>query len=141
LRVADRSAKTGSKGISRPNHPIGTFSQPDEGNPAPVREAILEIAQRLGPESDFLMTGTLRSRGEVVQPVANYVGITGEVCDWSLARALVKASPCPVILASGIGPDNAYESIQQVRPAGIGSCTRTNAWNGRGQPIRFHKEL
>ena len=74
------------------------------------------------------------------QPVAGYVGITGEVCDWELARALVEASPIPVILAGGISPENVFDAIGRVRPAGIDSCMQTNARDALGKPIRFRKD-
>jgi phosphoribosylanthranilate isomerase len=112
-------------------------------DPAPVREAILEIARTLGPCSDFFMTDTLRGfeAGGAVQPVAGYVGITGETCDWDLAGALIGASPIPVILAGGIGPENTCEAIRRLRPAGIDSCTQTNARDALGRPIRFRKDM
>ena len=88
------------------------------------------------------MTDTLRGFEESTgsQPVAGYVGITGDVCDWELARALVEASPLPVILAGGISPENVFEAVGRVRPAGIDSCMRTNAQDALGRPIRFRKD-
>jgi phosphoribosylanthranilate isomerase len=47
----------------------------------------------------------------------------------------------PVILAGGISPDNVAEGIRRVRPAGVDSCTRTNALDKKGVPIRFKKDL
>jgi phosphoribosylanthranilate isomerase len=109
----------------------------------PVREAILEIARTLLPYTDGFMTDTLRGYGGegAVQPVAGYVGITGEVCDWDLAAALVEACRIPVILAGGISPENVRDAIGRVRPAGIDSCTQTNARDNRGRPIRFRKDF
>jgi len=117
--------------------------EPDLPDPAPVREAILEIARMLGRHSDYFMTDTLRGDGnqDAAQPVAGYVGITGEVCDGELAAALVEASPIPVILAGGISPENVHDAIRRVKPAGIDSCTRTNARDSRGKPIRFQKDM
>jgi phosphoribosylanthranilate isomerase len=117
--------------------------EPGLAEPEPVEEAILEIARLLGPASDFFMTDTLRGFEEevTVQPVAGYVGITGEICDWDLAAALVRAAPIPVILAGGIAPENVFDAIHRVRPAGIDSCMQTNARDGRGKPIRFKKDL
>ena len=88
------------------------------------------------------MTDTLRGYAEkgVDQPVVGYVGITGEVCDWELARALVEASPIPVILAGGISAENVFDAIGRVRPAGIDSCMQTNARDALGKPIRFRKD-
>ncbi len=89
------------------------------------------------------MTDTLRGyeKQNADQPVAGYVGITGEVCDWDLAAALVEASRIPVILAGGISPENVFDAIGRVKPAGIDSCTQTNARDNRGRPIRFRKDF
>jgi phosphoribosylanthranilate isomerase len=116
--------------------------EPGPADPDAVREAILEIARTLGPHSDFLMTDTLRGYKDrsAVQPMAGYVGVTGDPCDWDLAKALVGASPVPVILAGGISPENVCEAIGRVKPAGIDSCTQTNARDPGGRPIRFRKD-
>ena len=74
------------------------------------------------------------------QPVQGFVGITGETCEWSVARDLVRGSRIPVILAGGIGPSNVRDGIEQVRPAGVDSCTRTNAEDAQGRNIRFKKD-
>ena len=117
--------------------------EPGLTDPAPVRETILEIARTLEPHTDGFMTDTLRGYGGegAAQPVAGYVGITGEVCDWDLATALVEASHIPVILAGGISPENVFDAIGRVKPAGIDSCTQTNARDNRGRPIRFRKDF
>jgi phosphoribosylanthranilate isomerase len=57
-----------------------------------------------------------------------------------VARDLVQASRIPVILAGGIGPANARQGIEAVAPAGVDSCTRTNALDAGGNPIRFKKD-
>jgi phosphoribosylanthranilate isomerase len=117
--------------------------EPGLTDSASVREVILEIARTLEPYTDGFMTDTLRGYGgeDAVQPVAGYVGITGEVCDWELAAALVEASRIPVILAGGISPENVREAVGRVRPAGIDSCTQTNARDNRGRPVRFRKDF
>jgi phosphoribosylanthranilate isomerase len=53
----------------------------------------------------------------------------------------VDASGIPVILAGGISPQNVIAGILQVKPAGIDSCTWTNAQDKTGSPIRFRKDL
>jgi phosphoribosylanthranilate isomerase len=117
--------------------------EPGLADPAPFREAVLEIARLLEPCSDFFMTDTLRGGREpvAVQPVDGYVGITGEVCDWGIAAALAEASLIPVILAGGISPENVFDAVEKTGPAGIDSCTRTNALDSRGNPVRFRKDL
>ncbi len=123
---------------------IRSIPVPEPGlpEPGPVREAILDAARLLAPSADLFMTDTLRGFAEAAapQPVAGYVGITGEVCDGELARALVEASPLPVILAGGISPQNAFDAVGRVRPAGVDSCTQTNARDALGRPVRFRKD-
>jgi phosphoribosylanthranilate isomerase len=117
--------------------------EPGLADPAPVRETILEIAGMLEGTSDLFMTDTLcgYEKRNADQPVAGYVGITGDICDWDLAAALVEASSIPVILAGGISPENVFDAIGRVKPAGIDSCTQTNARDHRGRPIRFRKDI
>ena len=57
----------------------------------------------LDRHTDYFMTDTLRGfvNETAAQPVAGYVGITGEVWARDLAAALVEASRIPVILAEG----------------------------------------
>jgi phosphoribosylanthranilate isomerase len=69
------------------------------------------------------------------------VGITGQRCSWNTAADLVESSRIPVILAGGVSPDNVVEGIRRVLPAGVDSCTRTNALDKKGVPIRFRKNL
>lgn len=116
---------------------------PGPADSVPVREAILEIARALESCTDWFMTDTLRGgQGQAAdQPVFGYVGITGEVCDWDLAAALVESSGIPVILAGGISPENVFDAIGRVRPAGIDSCSQTNARGAWGQPVRFKKDM
>ncbi len=107
--------------------------------------ASLEMASVFEPFSDWFLTDTLLFNGDqakdVEQPVDGYVGITGKECDWDIAAALVTQSNIPVILAGGIGPENASAGVEKVRPAGIDSCTRTNALDPNGKSIRFAKDV
>ena len=101
----------------------------------------LALARVFEPYSDWFLTDTLlvEQQGQD-QPVSGFVGITGQTCNWQVARELVETSRIPVILAGGIGPENVHEGIALVRPAGVDSCTRTNAVDDRGKPIRFSKD-
>lgn len=118
--------------------PRAGVAQPDE-----IPENILRFAALFAPTSDYFLMDTLIGNpgGQLRQPVAGYVGITGEVCDWNIAKAIVKASPIPVILAGGISDENVCEAIITVKPAGVDSCTRTNAVDKQGRPIRFKKDM
>lgn len=117
--------------------PIGEHGRAD-GVPS------LELAARFEPISDWFLTDTLlggdaeQSRPD--QPVQGYIGITGKTCDWDVARALVRASTIPVILAGGIGAENVTAAIEYVQPAGVDSCTGTNRVGPEGKPVRFQKD-
>ena len=109
-------------------------------------QAVLALAARLEPLSDYFLTDTIITTGgsetvDADQPVQGFVGITGLTCDWSVAARLVAASRIPVILAGGISPENVADGIRQVRPFGVDSCTCTNAVDKHGRPIRFKKDL
>ena len=93
-------------------------------------------AVRFEAESDWLLTDTHLTH----QPVTGFIGITGNVCDWTLAAELVRATPVPVILAGGIGPGNVYDGVMAVMPAGVDSCTGTNAQGSDSKAIRFRKD-
>jgi phosphoribosylanthranilate isomerase len=118
--------------------PIFQPKNPDNGEP-------IELARLFEPISDYFLTDTLITdpSGSVsaLQPVEGFVGITGQVCNWGTAAKLVQSSHIPVILGGGIGPDNVFNGIMDVMPAGVDSCTGTNAVDSRGRPTRFKKDL
>jgi len=107
--------------------------------------ATLEFSRWFEPASDFFLTDTILANQSGTdidsQPVRGFVGITGQRCSWNTAAHLVASCRIPVILAGGVSPDNVAEGIRRVRPAGVDSCTRTNALNKKGVPIRFRKDL
>ena len=106
----------------------------------------LELARMFEPFSDYFLTDTLiisNSDGTApadCQPEAGFVGITGKICDWNVAEELVKSSGIPVILAGGLHPDNVGEAVIKTCPAGVDSCTGTNAVDGKGRSVRFEKD-
>jgi len=97
----------------------------------------LVIARRLEPVSDIFLTDTWL--GE--ETVEGFIGITGQTCDRNMARELVLQSGIPVILAGGLSPENVYNALMEVRPAGADSCTKTNKTDEAGNPIRFQKDF
>ena len=97
----------------------------------------LDIAKTLQALSDIFLTDTWLGK----EPVEGYIGITGETADWEMAQSLVRQSRIPVILAGGLSPDNVYDSIMEVLPAGTDSCTQTNMVVDEGDPIRFQKDF
>ena len=104
------------------------------------RVPTLELARFFEPVSDLFLTDTLLMSSDP-QPVAGFVGITGETCDWRTAAQLVQQSAIPVILAGGLAPENVYAGIMAVKPAGVDSCTRTNAVAEDGKAVRFKKDM
>ena len=104
----------------------------------------LEFCKKFEPYSDFFLTDTMLINQSGVaddsQPVQGFVGITGQPCNWDTAASLVTSSRIPVILAGGVSPANVSDGIMRVRPAGVDSCTLTNALDENGRPIRFKKD-
>lgn len=100
----------------------------------------LEIARLFESVSDYFLTDTFLIN-EDQPPGGGFVGITGRICDREIAEKLVRTSRIPVILAGGIGPENVSESIAYIRPAGVDSCTGTNAADEKGKPVRFKKDI
>jgi phosphoribosylanthranilate isomerase len=110
--------------------------------PVPVKNAApdfptLKIAERMEPVSDIFLTDTWLEQA----PVGGFIGITGRPCDWKRARELVLQSNIPVILAGGLSPDNVFEGLMEVGPAGADSCTQTNKRDKEGNPMRFEKDF
>jgi phosphoribosylanthranilate isomerase len=103
-------------------------------------DPVVELATRFAPISDWFLTDTVLAGSVEDQPVNGFVGITGRPCNWSSARKLVQATRVPVILAGGIGPENVHSAVAQVQPAGVDSCTLTNAVDAVGKPLRFKKD-
>ena len=105
----------------------------------------LELAEMFESVSDYFLTDTLLINNKESisdrQPVENFIGITGDPCDWDMAAELVGRSGIPVILAGGISPENVFDGIRHIRPFGIDSCTNTNAVDENGCAIRFKKEI
>ncbi|MBN1626120.1 MAG: hypothetical protein JW944_06300 [Deltaproteobacteria bacterium] len=97
----------------------------------------LSIAKKIEEVSDMFLTDTWLGK----EPVKGFIGITGQQCDRGLAKDLVKASKIPVILAGGLSPENVYDSLVEIAPAGADSCTLTNKRDEEGKPIRFKKDF
>jgi len=108
-----------------------------------ILKNILHFAELFAPFSDYFLIDTLIGQPEncIPQPVAGYVGITGCVCDWTMAKAVIDQSPIPVILAGGLAGENVFEAVVSLGPAGVDSCTQTNAVDKNGQPVRFKKDM
>jgi phosphoribosylanthranilate isomerase len=112
-------------------------SIPIPQNNGPAVFPTLEIAREFEPISDIFLTDTWLGK----EPVTGYIGITGKTVNWDMAKALVCESKIPVILAGGLSPENVYDALMEVKPAGADSCTQTNQVDGKGNPIRFKKDF
>ena len=117
--------------------------KPGAAGESEVLNNILSFTQLLAPVSDYFLLDTIIGNQGAVkdQPVAGYVGITGEVCDWHMAGEIIKQSAIPVILAGGLSDKNVFDAIVNLRPAGVDICTQTNAVDKEGRPVRFQKDL
>ena len=109
-------------------------------------EKVLKIAKELEDVSDYFLTDTVLEPNESsglmdTQSVSGFVGITGQVCDWEIARSLVQQSKIPVIIAGGLSPQNVKDAIEKIKPAGVDSCSATNQLDDHGKPIRFKKDM
>src|SRR5665811_1042426 len=122
-----------------------SLSVPQQGaaRESEVLNNILSFTKLLAPFSDYFLIDTIigDQGAKQDQPVAGYVGITGEICDWNMAGEIINQSPIPIILAGGISAENVFDAIIKLQPAGVDSCTRTNAFDKEGKPIRFKKDL
>lgn len=79
----------------------------------------LEDARSYHDVADYLLLDTQA-------PDIGGIGASGATHDWNISRAIVEASPIPVILAGGLSPENVAEAIRAVRPWGVDSLTHTN---------------
>ncbi len=101
----------------------------------PVRdENDIEIARAYEGIADFLLLDTWKS-GEPE------IGACGLVHDWAISRRIVTEVNIPVILAGGIGPDNAAEAVRCVRPAGVDSKTKTDSPDGFAKDLQKVRAL
>jgi phosphoribosylanthranilate isomerase len=95
----------------------------------PVRdESDIATAKTYEGIADFLLLDTWKT-GEPE------IGACGLVHDWAISRRVVNEVNIPVILAGGIGPENASEAIRLVMPAGVDSKTKTDSPNGSAKDL------
>ena len=97
----------------------------------------LDLVRSLERVSDFLLIDTWLGK----EPVEGFVGITGKVADLERATAVVLQSSVPVLLAGGLSPENVFDAVYEVLPAGADSCTHTNRVDPSGKAIRFKKDF
>ncbi len=56
---------------------------------------------------------------DTYDPVTKASGATGKTHNWEISKNLVELSAKPVILAGGLNPENVYDAILKVKPAGV----------------------
>jgi len=97
----------------------------------------LDLVRSFESVSDFLLIDTWLGK----EPVEGFVGITGKLPDLKRALKAVLQSSIPVILAGGLSPENVFDALIEVLPAGADSCTHTNQVDASGRAIRFKKDF
>jgi phosphoribosylanthranilate isomerase len=97
----------------------------------------LDLLRSLEGVSDFFLIDTWLGK----EPVAGFVGITGKLADLERAKEVVLQSNIPVLLAGGLSPENVFDAVSEVLPAGADSCTQTNQVDASGKAIRFKKDF
>jgi phosphoribosylanthranilate isomerase len=97
----------------------------------------VDLVRSLESVSDFLLIDTWLGR----EPVEGFVGITAQLADPERAKTVVLRSKIPVLLAGGLSPENVFDTVSEVLPAGADSCTYTNLVDASGKPIRFKKDF
>ena len=76
-------------------------------------------AFRLRPGFSFDSVLSYRARAYLVDAyVPQARGGTGQVCDWEMAKGVVRLGQ-PVILAGGLTPENVEGAVREVRPYGV----------------------
>jgi phosphoribosylanthranilate isomerase len=108
---------------------------PDSEHPLPI--PTLDIAAAMEPYSDLFLADNWLPE----EPVKGFIGITGRTVARENAKKLVLETRIPVLLAGGLSPENVYDALIEVMPAGADSCTHTNMNDQEGKPIRFKKDL
>lgn len=68
---------------------------------------------------------------DTYNPTTGATGATGLTHDWAISRELVEYSNKPIILAGGLTPENVYDAIIKVKPAGVDSHTGVEDAEGR----------
>ncbi len=95
----------------------------------PVRNATdIALARHYEGIADFLLLDTWKSG-------APEIGACGVAHDWSISRAIVERVTMPVILVGGIGPENAFDAVRTVHPAGVDSKTKTDLPDGSAKDL------
>lgn len=93
---------------------------------------LLNIMSRLEPYVDAFITDTY-------DPKTGASGATGKTHDWEISKKFVELSSKPVVLAGGLNPENVYDAIIKVKPAGVDVHTGVENQLGRKEKILVTK--
>ncbi len=93
---------------------------------------LLEIVSDFEDHVDAFITDTYN-------PQTGATGATGLTHDWKISRALVEHSKKQIILAGGLTPENVYEAIIKVKPAGVDTHTGVEDNSGRKSKLNVIK--
>ena len=85
---------------------------------------LLNIMSRLEIYVDAFITDTY-------DPKTGASGATGKTHDWEISKKFVELSSKPVVLAGGLNPENVYDAILRVKPAGVDVHTGVENSSGR----------
>lgn len=79
----------------------------------------IDRAKKYAKYCDYLLTDTGLAKD-------TGIGASGKTHDWSIDEAIVNSVNVPVIIAGGLGPDNVKECIEQIKPFGVDSLSKTS---------------
>lgn len=88
-----------------------------------VDETSVALARSYDELADFLLLDSY-------VPGDRQIGALGTTHNWELDRRIARRVRMPVIVAGGLGPENAADAIAVVHPAGVDSKTKTDKSDG-----------
>ena len=95
-------------------------------------QELSKLLKQTEPFVDAFITDTF-------DPVSGASGATGKTHNWEISKQFVRLSSKPVILAGGLNPNNVYEAIIKVKPAGVDVHTGVEDKTGRKNEILVQK--
>ncbi len=81
---------------------------------------IESLIRTYGQAADYFLLDTYSSKSQ---------GGTGRVFDWGMAKGLKELER--IILAGGLGPDNVYHALCEVKPFGVDASSKMEAGDGK----------
>ena len=109
--------------------PIGVPERAEDRE-ALVAEVLAEIEAAVDAGAAAVLLDTRTSEGS---------GGSGRTCDWEAAAEIVAASPCPVLIAGGLGPENLGEALEVTGAAGADLSSSLETVPGCKCPMRLRQ--